>query len=222
MDAVIPNGERAYPVTESTHPVPANDPTSGPTPPTAPTGPQVRLDLFDNSGFDRGRPRWVEALWILTKWAFFVTPLPWPNGWKRLLLRVFGAKVGKGVIIRPGVNVHFPWRLSVGNHCWIGESAHLLSIAPITFEDHVALGHQVYIAAGSHDIRSATMAPQHAPVLVKTGTWIASRAFIGPGVTVRERVVVGAGAVVIKDVGPDVVVAGNPARVIRPRVIDRP
>ena len=195
---------------------------AAPSAPAPQACPQIRLDLFDNKGFDRGRSRFVEALWILIKCAFFVTPLPWPNGLKRVLLRMFGAKVGRGVIIRPGVSIHFPWRLTVGDHCWIGDSTVLLNILPITFEDHVALAHEVYIAAGGHDIRSATMAPQHAPVLVKTGTWIASRAFIGPGVTVHERVVVGAGAVVIKDVGPDVVVAGNPARVIRPRVIDRP
>jgi putative colanic acid biosynthesis acetyltransferase WcaF len=192
-----------------------------PVAPSAPP-PQLRLDLFDNSKFDRGRPRWVEALWILAKCFFFATPFPWPNKLKRVLLRMFGASVGKGVIIRPGVSVHFPWRLKVGDHCWIGDSCVLLSIAPITFEDHVALAHEVYVAAGGHDIRSATMAGQHAPVLVKTGTWIASRAFVGPGVTIHERVVVGAGAVVMKDVGPDVVVAGNPAKVIRPRVIDRP
>ena len=202
-----------------THSQPPATPTEVPVR-TSP--PQIRLDLFDNSGFDRGRPRWVEALWILVKCFFFVTPLPWPNGLKRMLLRTFGASVGKGVIIRPGVSVHFPWRLKVGNHCWIGDSTVLLNIAPITFEDHVALAHEVYIAAGGHDIRSATMAGRHAPVLVKTGTWIASRAFVGPGVTIHERVVVGAGAVVMKDVGPDVVVAGNPAKVIRPRVIDRP
>jgi putative colanic acid biosynthesis acetyltransferase WcaF len=192
-----------------------------PTPPPT-TDPQVRLDLFDKSSLDRGRPRVVEALWVLTRCFFFVTPLPWPDAMKRSLLRLFGARVGRGVIIRPGVYVHFPWRLAVGDHCWIGEGCQLLNIAPITFDDHVALGHQVYLAAGSHDIRSATMSGKYEPIRVKTGSWIASRAFIGPGVTVHERVVVGAAAVVMRDVGPDVVVAGNPAKVIGPRVIDRP
>jgi putative colanic acid biosynthesis acetyltransferase WcaF len=86
----------------------------------------------------------------------------------------------------------------------------------------VALAHDVYIAAGGHDIGSATMAPKNEPILVKSGTWIASRAVIGPGVTINEDVVVGAGAVVMKSVDASVVVAGNPAKVIRPRVIERP
>lgn len=195
-------------------PVPAS---AGPASP-----PQVRLDLFDHSTLDRGRSRLVEALWVLTRCFFFTTSLPWPNGAKRRLLRLFGAKVGAGVVIRPGVYVHFPWKLAVGNHCWIGDSCRLLNIAPITFEDHVALAHEVYLAAGGHDVRSATMAAKHAPIHVKSGSWIASRAFVGPGVTVHERTVVGAAAVVMRDVGPDVIVAGNPARVIGPRVIDRP
>ena len=193
-----------------------------PIPTTTPhPAPQVRLDLFKPDA-DRGRSRAVEVLWVVTRCAFFTTQLPWPNALKRSLLRLFGAKIGAGVIVRPGVNVHFPWRLVVGNHCWIGDGTVLLNIAPITFEDHVALAHQVYVAAGGHDIRSATMAPKHAPVVVKSGTWIASRAFVGPGVTIHERCVVGAGSVVVKDIGPDVVVGGSPARVIGQRVIDRP
>lgn len=183
---------------------------------------KIRLDLFDARSLDRGRPRVVEALWVLTKCFFFISPLPWPSRFKCALLRMFGAKIGTGVVIRPRVNIHFPWRLVVGNHCWIGDGCQLLSIASITFQDHVALAHEVYVAAGGHDIQSATMAGKHEPILVKSGTWIASRAFIGPGVTIEQDCVVGAAAVVMKSIGPAVVVAGNPARVIRPRVIDRP
>jgi putative colanic acid biosynthesis acetyltransferase WcaF len=217
-------------MTQSTEPAPTppqgaapqSAPSQGASPQSPSATPSVRLDLFDNSEFDRGRSRLVEALWVITKCAFFLNPIPWPSGWRCLLLRIFGASIGKGLVIRPGVNVHFPWRLKVGDHCWIGDGTQLLSLYPITIEDHVALSHQVYIAAGGHDIRSVSMASKHGPVVVKTGTWIATRAFIGPGVTVHERVVVGAGTVLMKDVGPDVVVVGNPARVIGPRVIDRP
>ncbi len=182
----------------------------------------IRLDLFDHSKVDRGRSRVVEVLWFVVKWAFFETALPWPYAIKRSLLRLFGARIGKGVVIRTRVYVHFPWRLSVGDHCWIGDGSQLLSIAPITMEDHSALAHEVYLAAGGHDIRSATMAPKNEPITIKSGTWVATRAFIGPGVTVHENVVVGAGAVVVKDVEPGVIVAGNPATVVRQRTIDRP
>jgi putative colanic acid biosynthesis acetyltransferase WcaF len=205
--------------------IPVNDThaPAGDAPPTSPPqAGQVRLDLFDASTLDRGRPRWVEAAWILVKCAFFAPSFPWPNRLKRFLLRRFGATIGKGVVIRPRVNIHFPWRFRVGDHCWIGDGCQILNIADVTFESHVALAHEVYVAAGSHDIRSATMKGDYRPILIKSGTWVASRAFVGPGVTIHENCVVGAAAVVMKDIGPAVVVAGNPARVIRPRVIDRP
>src|SRR3954470_7418048 len=192
-------------------------PLAGDAQSTSAHGGQIRLDLFDNSAIDRGRPRWVEALWILVKCTFFAPTFPWPNRLKRFLLRRFGATIGKGVVIRPRVNIHFPWRFHVGDHCWIGDGCQILNIADVTFESQVALAHEVYVAAGGHDIRSATMKGDHRPILIKSGTWVASRAFVGPGVTIHENCVVGAGAVVMRDIGPAVVVIGNPATVIRPR-----
>ena len=183
---------------------------------------KVRLDRFDGSGIVRGRPRWFEALWILARVMFIQSALPYPMKFKRVVLRMFGAKIGKGVVLRPRINIHFPWKLEVGDHCWIGDGCQILNIEPIVFESQVALVHEVYMAAAGHDIRSATMAPGNKPILVKGGTWIASRAFVGPGVTIGNNVVVGAGAVVMKDVEDDVIVAGNPAKVIRERIIDRP
>ena len=182
----------------------------------------VRLDQFDHSKVKRQRSRFTQIVWLLTQCAFFDTAFPWPYSIKRFLLRRFGGDVGKGVVLRSRIYIHSPWMLDIGNHCWIGDGCQLLSVAKITFEDHVALAHQVYIAAGGHDIRSATMVPKNEPITVKSGTWIASCAFIGPGVTVHENTVVGAAAVVMKDVGPNEVIAGNPGRVIRERVIDRP
>lgn len=184
--------------------------------------PQIRLDQFDHSKVDRGRSRFVEVLWFLVKWAFFDTALPWPYGFKRTWLRLFGAQVGKGVVIRTRVYVHFPWRLSIGDHCWVGDGTQLLSIAPITMEDHAALAHEVYLAAGGHDIRSATMAPKNEPITIKSGVWVATRAFIGPGVTIHENAVVGAGAVVTSDVEPNAIVTGNPAKAVREREINLP
>lgn len=193
-----------------------------------PTGPgdtcmsKIRLDQFDHSKIDRGASKVKMVLWMIIKAIFFETALPWPYALKRALLRLFGARIGKGVVIRTRVYVHFPWRLEVGDHCWIGDGSQLLSVASITMEDHVALAHEVYLAAGGHDINSATMVPKNEPIHIKSGTWIASRAFVGPGVTINEDVVVAAAAVVVRDVEPAVIVGGNPAKTLRPRQIDRP
>lgn len=180
-----------------------------------------RLDLFDPSGFNRGKPKWVEIAWYLVKGFFFLSSFPWPSWLKRRILILFGAKIGEKLYIRPRVNIHFPWKLDIGDHCWIGDRCELLNLEPIVMESHVALAHDVYLAAGGHDIRSISMQYENKPIYICTGVWIATRAFVGPGVTVGRGSVVAACAVVIRDVEDFVVVAGNPARFIAHRVITK-
>lgn len=180
-----------------------------------------RLDLFRPTGLDRGRPKHTEALWYFVKVWFFLSPWPWPVRFKRWLLIRFGAKVGKGLYMRPRVGIHFPWKLTIGDHCWVGDGVEILNLEPVTLEDHVVIGHQAYLAAGSHDARSRSMAYANKPIVIRRGTWIATRAFIGPGVTVGENCVVGACAVVMKSVPDDSVVTGQAAQVAGRREIVR-
>ncbi len=182
----------------------------------------VRLDQFDHSKIDRGRSRLVEMAWILVKVAFFTTNLPWSCALKRFLLRRFGAKIGAGVVLRPRLNIHFPWKLTIGDHCWLGDGCQILNIAPFEMQAQSALAHEVYIAAAGHDIYSATMAAKNEPILIKSGTWVASRAFIAGGVTIEEDCVIAAGAVVTRDVPRGSIVAGNPAMVVKERIFERP
>jgi putative colanic acid biosynthesis acetyltransferase WcaF len=181
----------------------------------------VRNDLFTTKGLDRGRPRSVEIAWYFVKVFFFLSPWPWPNFLKRRLLILFGAKIGKKPNIRPRVSIHFPWKFTMGDYCWIGDSCEILNLEPIVMEDHVALAHEVYLAAGSHDIRSRSMAYANRPILIKRGTWVATRAMIGPGVVIGENCVVAAAALVLKSMPPNSVIAGNPATVIGPRELLR-
>lgn len=182
----------------------------------------VRLDQFDPTvGFDRGRPRWVEALWYGAKYVFFLSALPWPSNFKAGILRRFGASIGKNVYFRPRINIHFPWKLSIGDHCWIGEECEIHNFVEIVIEDHVAIAHRVFITSGNHDYKDHRLLYRHAPVRIRTGTWIASCSFIGPGVTVGDHNVVAAGSVVTRSTPNWMVVQGNPASPIRPRVIER-
>ncbi len=177
--------------------------------------PRVRNDLFDPSvGLDRGRPRSIEILWYMCKMTFFLSALPWPSSLKRLLLLAFGAKVGKGFVIRPRVNIHMPWKLRIGDHCWIGERTEILNLETVVLENHVALAHDVYLAAAGHDISSLTMAYKNRPIVIREGTWVASRVFVNPGITIGPGAVVLSGAVVTKDVGRDSIAGGNPAKEI--------
>lgn len=180
---------------------------------------RVRLDHFDSSDFDRGASRLVEAAWLLCKAAFFLTSIPWPVRIKKRILVLFGATIGEGFVLRPRVNIHFPWRLQVGDHCWIGERCEILNLAQFSMESHSALAHDVYVAAAGHDIASASMAYKNLPISIESGAWVGTRTYLGPGVHVGRDAVVAAGAVVVRDVPASAVVAGVPAAVISIRAI---
>jgi putative colanic acid biosynthesis acetyltransferase WcaF len=186
------------------------------------TAPPVRNDQFDKADFDRGRPKGVEIAWYLTKMVFFLSAWPWPGYVKTRLLRAFGCQVGTGLVIKPRVNIHFPWKLTIGNHCWIGERVEIVNLESVTLEDHSTLSQDVYLAAAGHDSSSASMAYKNRPIRIGRSAWVTSRAFIGPGVTVGDGAVIGAGAVVLKDVAPNSVMVGNPAVAVGVRTIRRP
>ena len=101
---------------------------------------RMRLDRFDASrNLDRGRSSFVEAVWYLCKIVFFLSALPWPSRLKCELLRFFGAQIGEGVVIKPRVNIHFPWRLEIGSHSWIGEEVFILNFALVRIGAHACL-----------------------------------------------------------------------------------
>ncbi|MEM6329832.1 MAG: WcaF family extracellular polysaccharide biosynthesis acetyltransferase [Planctomycetota bacterium] len=134
-----------------------------------------------------------------------------------LLLRAFGAKIGEGVVIKPGVRVKHPWLLEVGDHCWIGQDAWIDNIAPVKIGSHVCVSQGVYFCTGSHDHTTPRFELAERPITVGNGAWVAARATLLAGVTVGSNALVAAGSVVTKDVPRATIVAGVPARTIGPR-----
>jgi putative colanic acid biosynthesis acetyltransferase WcaF len=174
----------------------------------------VNLEVYDNSDFDRGAPRLEEAAWVVVRWLFFQTSFPWPSTLRIELLRLFGAKIGRGVVIRANVNISFPWRLTIGNHVWIGEDVGILTLAPVTIESNVCISQRAYLCTGSHDFRRQDFKLRVAPITVHEGSWIAAACFIAPGVEIGPDAVVSAGSVVFEDVAAGTLVRGNPAAVV--------
>jgi len=171
----------------------------------------VDLSRFDNSAFDLGAPRWKEGLWVAVRCLFFQNPLPWPSSWRAGLLRAFGARIGKGAVIRANVNISHPWRLTMGDHVWIGEDVGILSLARVDIGSNVCISQRAYLCTGSHDFRREDFALKTAPITVRDGTWIAAMSFIAPGVEIGPGALVSAGSVVFNNVPPGSFVRGNPA-----------
>jgi putative colanic acid biosynthesis acetyltransferase WcaF len=179
---------------------------------------RVRNDLFDASqGLDRGRPRQVEATWYLLKCLFFLSPLPWPSSFKCALLRHFGATIGKSVYIKPRVNIHFPWKLHIGDYTWIGEEVFLLNFEPIVIGTHCCISQRAFVCTGNHDFRKPNMPYRNRPINIENGAWIGAQSFVAPGVTIGTEAVIAAGSVVTQDQPPRTVCCGNPCRPVRPR-----
>jgi len=160
------------------------------------------------------------ALWNLT-WVmlFRTTPRGMLYGWRRFLLRAFGAKIGRGVNVLPSCKVWLPENLTVGDHSCLSEDVTCYCVAPIVIGDQVVVSQGSYLCTASHDISSTIMELTVAPIRIEAQAWVAAQAFVGPGVCIGEGAVVGARAVIMRDVAPWAIAAGNPARVVGQRVL---
>jgi putative colanic acid biosynthesis acetyltransferase WcaF len=175
----------------------------------------MRLRGYTTGNFDRGAPRWKEALWFAVRCLFFLNPIPWPSELRVALLRAFGAKLGERVVVRANVNVTFPWRFITGDDVWLGDDVIILSLAPVTLESDICISQRAFLCTGSHAFKSPGFDLITKPVAVRRGSWIAAQAFVAPGVEVGHDSMVAAGSVVLADVEPETMVRGNPAVVVK-------
>ena len=161
---------------------------------------KVSLKDFDASvGLDRGASRFKELCWYLIKVIFFLSALPYPSSLKTKLLRIFGAKIGQGLVIKPRVNIHFPWKLEIGNHVWIGEEAFLSNFEKFTIGNNVCISQRSFLCGGNHDYRNPAMPYRNGPITLKDGAWVGACCFIGPNVTIGTDTVITVGSVIVSN-----------------------
>ncbi len=165
----------------------------------------------------RGRSGLVVLLWQTVQATLFAwSPQP-AYGWRRWLLARFGARVGRGVLIRQSARVTYPWKVSLGDHCWIGDHAEIYSLAPISIGRHAVVSQRSYLCAGTHDHHDLSFPLVGRPISIGDEAWVATDCFIAPGVRIGAGSIVAARSTVLRDVPEGVIAAGHPASVRGPR-----
>ncbi len=174
------------------------------------------LSTFDNSWYYPG-PKIKIILWymvnvliVLPKWNVF-------SGIKVKILRWFGAKIGQGVIIKPGVKIKYPWKLKVGKHCWIGEDVWIDNLDLVILEDHVCISQGAFLECGNHNYKKPTFDLITAPITLKEGSWVGAQSIVGPGVTLHSHAILSLGSTANQDLEAYYIYQGNPATKVKKR-----
>lgn len=168
----------------------------------------------------RGRNAVFVQLWWMVQAFLFKNSPQFTYGWRRFLLRLFGAKVGKKVIIRPTAKITYPWKVSIGDYSWIGDDVVLYSLGEIEIGENVVISQKSYICTGSHDYLKEDFTIFAKKITIEDECWLATDVFVAPGVTIKKRTVVGSRSSVYKNLPANKVCIGNPAKIIRDRKIE--
>ncbi|MDR0832727.1 MAG: WcaF family extracellular polysaccharide biosynthesis acetyltransferase [Candidatus Symbiothrix sp.] len=181
----------------------------------------VDLSLFDNSWWKPGNKLKL-VVWYFINVLFFINPLNPISGLKVWLLRLFGAKIGKHVLIKPAVNIKYPWLLEVGDYVWIGDYVWLQNSFKLTIGNNVCISQGVMVSCGNHDYRTPGMDLVAGEITIEDGVWLGAKSLVSSGLTdivIQSGTVLSAGSVATKNLDAWTVYVGNPAQAIKTRVI---
>lgn len=180
---------------------------------------QVDLSKYDNSWYYPGRGVILRTIWYFVNALFFINPLNPSSSIKVFFLRMFGAKVGRGVVIKPCVNIKYPWHLTIGDHSWLGEKVWIDSLDKVIIGRSCCLSQGAMLLNGNHDYRSVTFDLITKPIVLEDGVWIGAQSLVAPGVTCRSHSVLAVMSVASSDLKPDTIYRGNPAVEVKLREI---
>ena len=178
---------------------------------------QPDLSSYDNSWYSPGRGSAVRALWFFVGSPILRCQLLPFSSVRRFILRSFGANVEHGVVLKPGVRVKYPWRLSIGAHSWIGEDVWIDNLVEVRIGANSCLSQGAYLCTGNHDWSDPFFGLRVLPIILEDGSWVGARALICPGVTIGESGVAAAGSVVMKSIPAFEIHSGNPAQFVKRR-----
>jgi len=177
------------------------------------------LSKFDNSWYKPGGNILKRTLWYFTNVLFFLNPWCSATSLKVFLLRIYGAKIGKGVIIKPAVNIKYPWRLKIGNHVWIGENVWIDNLANVDIGDNVSISQGAMLLCGNHNYKKSTFDLITGDIKLEDGVWIGAKSMVAPGITCKSHSILSVNSVATKDLEAYTIYQGNPAVEVRKREI---
>jgi putative colanic acid biosynthesis acetyltransferase WcaF len=179
----------------------------------------IHLGRYDNSWYSPGSKIKI-LLWLLINLLFFNNGLAVLNGLKCLLLRLFGARVGRGVVIKPSVNIKYPWYLEIGNDVWIGEKVWIDNLGSVIIGNNVCISQEALLLTGNHNYKSAHFDLMIGTIVLEDGVWIGARATVCPGVRCKTHSMLMVSSVATKDLDPYGIYRGVPAEKIKMREIN--
>ena len=159
------------------------------------------------------------AFWLLISNVFFLTNIPYPNFTKVFILKCFGCKVGKNVVIKPWVKIKFPWMLSLGNSVWLGESVWIDNISEIKVGNNVCISQGALLITGNHNYSSEKFELISKPIIIEDGVWVCANTILIGGITIHSHAVLAINSLASKDLEPYSIYSGNPAIFIKNRNI---
>lgn len=182
----------------------------------------MKTDLSTFTG--EGSPGYMAKvnylLWLLFSNVFFLTNIPYPNYLKVTILRLFGAKIGHHVVVKPWVKIKFPWKLIIGDYVWLGEEVWIDNISEIHIGNHVCISQGALLLTGNHNYKKSSFDLMTQRITLEDGVWVGAKSTVSGGVTLRSHSVLTVGSFTSKDLAPFTINQGNPAQVVKQREIN--
>jgi putative colanic acid biosynthesis acetyltransferase WcaF len=179
---------------------------------------EVDLKSFNNSWYKPGSII-KRVIWHIFSNIFINSMLPFPMFIKIFVLKTFGAKIGEGFVIKPNVNIKFPWYLEIGNDVWIGENVWIDNFILVKIENNVCVSQGAMLLTGNHDFTKSSFDLIIKPIFLKEGAWVGAKTIVCPGVTLEKKSVLTVGSIATKDLAENGIYQGNPAQHIKIRKI---
>lgn len=180
---------------------------------------KVDLSKFSDKVFLTAKEKIKYLLWLIISNIFFLTNIPYPNFLKIFFLKIFGAKIGKSVVIKPWVKIKLPWKLEIGDHVWLGENCWLDNISKITIGNNSCISQGALLITGNHDYKKSTFDLISKEIIIEEGCWLGANSIVTGGVVVKTHAILSIGSSTSKNLDAFTIYRGNPAMIIKKRTI---